>query len=318
MTTNQNHNLVFFSKDGISSSHANHISNLLKEQNTLISKRLAGVKAFTYKVTIDRQDHKISSTTLVEDGDWEREGRYYALSAWLREAIKAKNSLLDFYRICDASEFLEGEETVPEFVDVAPVKNSPIGVLAWNENNAIGEFSVAERAEYYGLEARASHIGKYIHVGGVLSNVKNDLAGGPMIGFHKLIQGGQPTEIPMFATANFDANTINSEYFRLQAKHREYESKLNFWKARIQNRVTEKNAELQRDFTNASVKASNDYNSLLNDYHSKLSKFTGEIEALNSILQTRRLEKIREVSAYKIAIPNEFSDIYQEIDQLGK
>lgn len=318
MKTNQSHNTVFFAKEGISSSHANHISNLLKEQNKLISKRLAGVNAFTYKVTIDRLDHKISSTTVVKDGDWEREGRYYALSAWLREAIKARNNLLDFYKTCDVNEFLEDEETISEFTDIAPVRNSPIGIIKFTEIDAIGEFSIAQRAEYYSLEAHAAHIGKYIHSGGILSNVKDDLAGGSLIGFHKIIQNGQPTEIPMIATANFESEAINTEYFRLQAKHREYESKLNSYKARIQNRVTEKNAELQRDCTNASAAANNAYNNALNIYNANLAKFNGEIEELNSILQTRRLEKVRAVSAYKITIPNELSKIYQDIDQLGK
>lgn len=318
MKTNQTHNLVFFSKDGISSSHANHVSNLLKEQNTLISKRLSGVKAFNYNVVIDQQKHNVTTTSKVETGDWEKEGRYYALSAWLKEAIKAKNSLLDFYRTCEANEFLEGEETVPEFKETPPVKVSPPNVRAWTELDAIGELSIAERSEYYTLEAYAAHIGKYIHTGGVLSNVKNDLAGGPVVGFHKIVQNGQQTEIPMFSTPNFDANQINKEYFELQAKHREYESKLNSYKARIQNRVTEKNAELQKEFTLASVKANNEYNAALNDYHAKMSKFTGELEALNSVLQTRRLEKTREVSAYKIVIPLALTDIYQEIDLLGK
>lgn len=133
MKTNQNHNLVFFSKDGISSSHANHICNLLKEQNTLVSKRLAGVRAFDYKVIIDGQKHNVTASSKVESGDWKKEGRYFALSAWLREAIKAKNTLLDFYRTCDANEFLEDGEKVPEFTEISPVKISPVPVRSWTE-----------------------------------------------------------------------------------------------------------------------------------------------------------------------------------------
>jgi hypothetical protein len=318
MKTNQHHNLVFFDKDGISSSHANHVCNLLKEQNTLISKRLANVKAFNYHVIINGLDHKVSSSPSVVKGDWEKEGRYYALSSWLKESIKAKNNLLEFYRTCDASEFLEGEETIPEFNEVAPARILPPRILAWTENDAIGELSVAERAEYYSLEAYAAHIGKYIHTGGVFSNVKNDLAGGPVIGFHKIVQNGQPTDIPMYSDANFNESEVNKEYFELQAKHREYESKLNSYKARLQNQVTEKNAEFQKQYTLESVKSSNEIDSLTREYNARYQKFQNELETLNSVLQTRRLEKIREVSAYKIVIPHSLSDIYQEIDVLGK
>jgi hypothetical protein len=318
MKTNQKHNLVFFAKEGISSSHANHISNLLKEQNTIISKRLSGARAFNYNVVLDGKPHWVTTSTQVEVDDWTKEGRYFALSAWLKEAIKAKTTLLEFYRTCDASEFLTDEEKIPEFTETAPVFNKPLGVKAWTETDAVGELSIAERAEYYALEAQASHIGKYIHTGGVMSNIKNDLAGGPVVGFHKILQNGQQTEIPMFAKSNFDQDRINKEYFDLQAKHREYESKLNSYKARIQNRVTEKNAELQREFTLASVKASNEFDTISREYNMRFQKYQNELESLNSVLQTRRLEKIREVSAYKIVIPNALADIYQEIDNLGK
>ncbi len=317
--TDQSHNMVFFGKTGASSSQASYIANLVKETNTIVSRRLDGLKAFNYEVHMDGIFSAVSVSTKLENtSDFELEGPRYALSSWLNEGIKAKKRLLDFYKSCDLQEFLNDGEIYPVFTESLNLPLPPQKPQDFTLENAVGELNVAERAEYLTLEAQASHIGKYIHPDGVLSRIKNDLATGPLVGFHKVLQQGQPTELPVRGRPNFEDQQINDLYFELQAKHRRYESQLNNYKARLQNRVTEVNAERQRDYANALAAYNKEYAARNQEYTSKLNQYTNDLNQINSVLQTRRLEKIREVSAYNIVIPHDLQPIYDDLNKLGK
>ena len=81
---------------GLTSSEASHIANFLKEQVKAID-----INAPSFKVTRsvgirNGEEHDLDTNQTIEGWDLKllEKARFYALSAWLKEAIKAKEDLI--------------------------------------------------------------------------------------------------------------------------------------------------------------------------------------------------------------------------------
>lgn len=310
---------VFFAKGGISSSQANHVANLAKEYLLEVSSRIAGAKAFARSIILDGQEKRVEAFTTPAIEDWTTEGEIYALSAWLREAIKAKNTLIDLIKGASPWVFAKDKDLVqPSFSETSPLPPQPIICPNFTEDDAVGELTVKERAEYLMLEAKAAHIGKYIHSKGRLSSIRNELLQGETTIFYKMSQGGQVTDVPINSKPIFDSKAINELYFKLQAEHRDYEAGLNNYKARIQNRITERNAEIKAEYAKDIKSASDKYRAEVEAYSARYNEYNNTVSQMVAELESRRLNAIREVSAWSILIPNEMEKTYAFLTALGK
>lgn len=147
-------NRVFFGEKGITSTSANHLANLAKECMESNRRALEGVGFITSTVrllnggeaailTEGRNEQYLSSVPelLKEIAEMN------TFCAWMREAIKAKDEELSLIDNADLCDYLENLSEMPEV---------PERGIMWNEKDAIATFSIAERMEYYNLEAEAA------------------------------------------------------------------------------------------------------------------------------------------------------------------
>ena len=281
-------NRVFFGEKGITSTSANHLANLAKECMESNRRALEGVGFITSTVrllnggeaailTEGRNEQYLSSVPelLKEIAEMN------TFCAWMREAIKAKDeelSLIDNANLCDYFEDL------PE---------TPERGIMWNEKDAIATFSIAERMEYYSLEAEAATLGKFIHPDKPFSVARTDMMK-RMVQPNKLVGEGVNAMMYHFVPS-ISSDLVEDCYMQLQQKHRNVEGALNKYKYRIKKLVEEHNLELERKYRDAR-------------------------EVYNMTMQTKgtefrawQIEERSKIAALKIVIPEALTKTYEAL-----
>lgn len=284
-------NRVFFGEKGITSTSANHLANLAKECMESNRRALEGVGFITSTVrllnggeaailTEGRNEQYLSSVPelLKEIAEMN------TFCAWMREAIKAKDeelSLIDNANLCDYFEDL------PE---------TPERGIMWNEKDAIATFSIAERMEYYSLEAEAATLGKFIHPDKPFSVARTDMMK-RMVQPNKLVGEGVNAMMYHFVPS-ISSDLVEDYYMQLQQKHRNVEGALNKYKYRIKKLVEEHNLELGRKYRDAR-------------------------EVYNMTMQTKgtefrawQIEERSKIAALKIVIPEALTKTYEKLKAL--
>lgn len=284
-------NRVFFGEKGITSTSANHLANLAKECMESNRRALEDVGFITSTVrllnggeaailTEGRNEQYLSSVPelLKEIAEMN------TFCAWMREAIKAKDeelSLIDNANLCDYFEDL------PE---------TPERGIMWNEKDAIATFSIAERMEYYSLEAEAATLGKFIHPDKPFSVARTDMMK-RMVQPNKLVGEGVNAMMYHFVPS-ISSDLVEDYYMQLQQKHRNVEGALNKYKYRIKKLVEEHNLELERKYRDAR-------------------------EVYNMTMQTKgtefrawQIEERSKIAALKIVIPEALTKTYEKLKAL--
>jgi vacuolar-type H+-ATPase subunit H len=308
---------TFFDAKGLTISEANYKANLIKEVAESIEAQFKNTSAYTSEMIFDGRNLALDSFISIELKDLaNQEGNLYGLSAWLREAIKAKALLLTQVATMDSLSLLMPDETLIEsFTERQPNRIQPLRQLFVTEEDVLGAFSIGERAEYYAVEAKAAHLGKKIHPNGVISRIRKDLQTERKVTFKQLPDGvGQKTyvveHIPLY-----NPESVDDLFFELQSQHRSYEEKLNYFKARIKNEVTDANAKSQEVFTKAVRAAHDAYELLIQEWQKDFVKAQTAQREQISLLEERRLQLTKHVAALKVVIPKEFEVVLETIDE---
>lgn len=288
-------NSVYFDKEGLTSTSANHIANMAKELVQDLESQLQNVEF--YKTTINLIGD--SNVSILNHGtseiDWipeaiDKIAKVNSLIAWLREAIKTKDKALETIK-----------ELYPE--DYAKFKGieypeRPSEKEALTEKEYYDSLPIKERNRYYSLEAQAATLGKYIHLNGSLNKARKRLSN-KFEHPHELSGSGRDAILYNYQpTVAIDE--VDKLFFELQNKHREIQSQLNAIKYECEKAVKESkikvNQEFQKEFREYVAKC-DDIRAEMKLYIEEQTKFIGDL---------------------KIIIPDKLKDIYNEVSQLGK
>ena len=273
---------IFLGSKGLSQSEANHTANVAKEIAEGIGHEISHMSLFKKMLHDTFGQTEYNFVKEVDDLETKcmEEGNIYALSAWLREGIKAKAAWLQ--EVMSASAESLGFPT-----DNAPAEASLL-VLP-TEAEMIDTLSIAERAEYLALEAKAAHIGKKIHPGGIIPRWRRDLAETPPVEF---IQG-TITHMRVSVDRLIDPVVVDALFYKLQKEHREVESRVNYYKAKLHNLFNEKLADVQRENSD-----------IYEVYRTKLADYRARYEVNSRKAEAKRAEMLKEISDLKVIIPD--------------
>lgn len=295
-------NAIYFGKEGLTLTSANHLSNIARQYslekkaylnsinfvNTDMRVISAGnEQTINLVVAHDSSEFEKILTSMQELGDLN------SFIAWVGEAIKAKEDEED--RIGGMTFNDWAKRYVPEeFTRYQELKDATFPVFT--EEDAVAEFNVRERMEYLSVEAKASVIGKYIHQNGSIYNANNKalkVANTPNTPLE--IKDGIVTVESSYPSV--DVDELNSFYLKLQAEHRELEKKLNSYKFRIKERVREVKAQ--------QIEAH--------------KKNTEEMEAirqrLTPLFDAYIEEEKKELRDAKVIIPDSLKGIYEKLSK---
>lgn len=297
--------MIFFTADenydGIkfTSTSANTVANWAKEYYQTLEIALEKMKFYSKSVNLIGQ----AESSIIFNGMDNEElleipkaikqiAECKSLIAWLREAIKARESLNKEVLRLTISDYCKykgiEEPKVPN--------DSDYPVLT--EDDYWASKSIKERNAYYELETKVAVLGKYIHNEGVFSKAREDMkekANEP----HTIIGSGRDATIYNYSVT-VAPSEVDSLFFEMQQKHREYQASLNALKF-----------ECQKTIETSEMQANTAYSEAMNDYRTVI----GIIQA--DTIKWKK-ERQTELGKLKIILPDSLKDIYEKIASLGK
>ena len=289
-------NKVFFGEKGLTQTSANHLANIAKE--TVESNRqaldsvgfvnvnislLSGGNSRTVK-TGRNEAYLDNVPTLLQEV-----ANMNAFCAWIREAIKAREEELEIINRYTWDLYA---------TDVAGFKlDTPIKGHILTEEEAIASLSIAERMEYYRLEAEASAIGKYIHPMRPFANARRAL----MDAYTNptKVEGSGTDTIVYSYDPSVSSDKVENTFFALQQKHRDISARLNKIKFKIDKMVKDSEYEVNQAYKQA------------------VDRFNLDAKTLFQQCETWKVEERKKLLELKIVIPNELQATYELLTKIS-
>lgn len=296
------------SKTGLSLSQAQSISNLCFQRANDITAQLSVVnnasKVFDHNGTpyVETRGNKLPENVfelLMEKSE------LHACQAFLMEHIKLKDKLI---RDIKSETFVNQNEppkppTLKIFDEVKLVDES------WGWNN----LSNTEMNDFLNAESFAAHIGQFIHKHGILDSLRQEL---PKIKTLEFIELKTGEKTPLLVQIHHTQEELLKIHNSLAEQHRTYEQKVNYYKSKVKNLVTEENARIAKENgTNlAEIIAHNA--KLQNAYLAELNAHHETEKELKQAFELNRQNKIREAASLRIEVDPIFQKTINKYMQL--
>lgn len=288
-------------KTGLSLSQAQSVSNLCNQSSKEIQSKLDTVNNCSKVIKIDNQSYtqvegvKLPSNVkeLLLD-----KAKYSACQAFLMENIKAKSDLIDKIK----SEQFVYDEVAPTYPELEDFEPQP----TVDENWGWSELSITEYNEYLEVSAYAAHIGQFIHKGGRLDSLRNELPKIPALDWFEVKQG---EKTPVLIDKHHTSVELHDLHTELSMLHREYEQKVNYYKAKVKNLVSVKNSEIEMNNKLEADKIDKLDESIIEKYRMDMNSYRSKINSAKSEFESKRHERLKEASEMRITVDNRFQDV---------
>lgn len=294
-------NKTFFENGFLTSTEAQNICNVSKEAISNEHEKLQNVRFYSTKIASIINPEKFMLTSAgFGDIKWINEsldkiGRYNALNAWLKEAIKAKDGMINSIVYADI-------ETYPDYINyekpVAPTKAT--NVL---EEDIINNWDKDKYNKYLSLNSKAAAIGKYIHDNGSIAVARKDLTNkinNPMV-----VSGtGRETIVYKYENS-IQSQEVENLFMSLLAEHRNLNAQLNKMKA-----------EAKEEANNQNMINSQKYRDEYKEYDKKLSEYYSLVKTQEAKFNEYIISEKERISKLKINVPESLMSTYKEIKSL--
>ena len=283
---------------GLSLSQAQSISNLCFQRTQDISSNLSVINNAEKTLKIGNETYietvgnKIPAN--VVDLLLEK-ALLHATQAFLMENIKAKDSLLKELK----AKYFISSLTEPDYPNIHSAILLPLVDEKWGWD----QLSLSEYNEYLEAEAYAAHIGQFIHKDCKLDILRKELSTIKTLEW-MTIKDGEKT--PLKVSVHHNQAQLLDIHNNLAALHRKYEQRVNYFKAKVKNLVTEENARISK--VNADEQAIvNNSNKKMEDTFSELLRvYRAENLRLIQDFEKTRQEDIQKVAGLRITVDTRF------------
>ena len=295
-------NNVFFENGFLTSTEAQNICNIAKEAVTNEHERLSAVSFYDTEIaSIISPEAFIKTKISPNDISWISEsldkiGRYNALNAWLKEAIKAKEEAMDEVDIMDVT-------TLDFYEDYIKPEEPTIGYDSFDEEKVMSEWSADKLNRYYTLNSEAAVIGKYIHDSGAIAKARKDLVN--KMANPSMVSGQGRETIVYKYIPSVDTEVVEGIYMSLLAKHRKLNAELNSLKAEIKETINKKNIEASIAFRDKHT-----------EWEHKISEYYSLVKQRDAKINEYKISEKERISKLKINVPSSLMDTYKEIKAL--
>lgn len=282
----------FLGTKGLTSAEANYTANIVKELCDRIKGDIDRMSMFKADIHFDGNIKPYNKVHIVDNlqEKCKEIGGLFALSAWLREGIKAKDNLV---------RDIGGDNFETEFPEAPQMEKAEFPMTMEQIKNAL---PIDELAEYLMYEAKAAHIGKMIHEGGRFGKWFEELKNQQCVQIHP-----QNKDYIVYFEPCVDEKDLEKTYFELQKDYREAEQKVNYYKAKINSLLAEENQKIQNRNQERQRKYSND----IAEYRSKEAELYREIEI-------KRAEELKKVVDLRIIIPHSLQSTLDYVQTFSK
>jgi len=283
---------------GLSMSQAQSISNLCNQEARDIQAKIDTInnceKTLTLPtgVYVETQGFKIPDNIidLIQE-----KARLHATQAFLMDNIQAKDMMLDALKN-RIFEFDVPQPYQPDY-EVFDYKDEV------NEEWGWAQLTISEYNEYLEAEAFASHHGQFIHKNGKLDKLRSEL---PKLKTLEWIELEKDKKTPLNVKIHHTIDELGELHKNLSAIHRQFEQKVNYYKAKVKNLVTLENAKIANE--NAVLQSlENETNEKMNlQYSVSIREWQGERKKAEMEFNARIQDEIGKAAALRIMVDPRF------------
>jgi hypothetical protein len=290
------------STTGLSMSQAQSISNLCNQRALEIQRELDSYNVCSKSIKVSGESYSLVDAYPMPSSVIEllrEKGRLHATQAFLMEATKSKNAELERlqYTSFDASHIVR-----PQFPDI----DEPFILTNVSESWGWTQLTANEYSEYLEAEAFASHLGQFIHKNGKLSGMRSDVANLPSIEW-MTVKDGEKT--PVKINKHHSSIELLNIHEQIASAHRVYEQRVNYFKAKVKNLVSDENARIQK--VNSDLWAQ--YDALMDRESEIRSKafesYRNQVQKETADFNAAREQQIKDTAALRISVDPRFQHV---------
>lgn len=288
------------STNGLSLSQAASISNLCFQRANEVSNQLAGINnaTRTFKLNGDTFTQVVGKKIPANVADLLLEkAKLHAAQAFLMTNIKAKDAILMDLKKKMFVTLLEAPAK-PELVEFNP---TPLVDEDW----AWDQLSQAEYSEYLEHEAYAAHIGQFIHKGSVLDSLRIEL---PKVKALDWIDVKVGERTPVKVDVHHTSEELLAHHEKLAALHRTHEMRVNYFKAKVKNLMTEENARISKENAVRQAEVNKINDKLRLDYQTRYAQYSDAVKVEREEFENSRQLEIKKASALRISVDSRFQE----------
>jgi hypothetical protein len=290
------------STKGLSMSQAQSISNLCNQRAQEITRELDSYNVSSKSIKISGETFDLETAcpmpiTVLEL--LKEKSKLHATQAFLMEAIKEKSDIIQELESSrfDSSSLVEPER--PEYPDIH-IANS-VG-----ENWGWSQLTPSEYNEYLMVEAYASHLGQFIHKGGKLTQMRKQLADLPAIEWMN-VKDGEKT--PVRIQKHHSPSQLLTIHEQIANEHRVYEQRVNYFKAKVKNLVSDENARIQKENADKAKAFELEEQRINEEYRAAMNTYRTQLIAETSSFSADREKAIKDAAALRISVDPKFQDV---------
>lgn len=285
---------------GLSLSQASSISNLCYQRAHQITMSLLGINnaTRTFKLNGDTFTQTVGKeipsnvAALLQE-----KAKLHAAQAFLMTNIKAKDGLIGDIK---SRQFVPSTDA-PE----SSLLNSFKPVQLVTEQWGWDQLTQAEYSEYLEQEAYAAHIGQFIHKDSILDTLRNEL---PKVKSLDWIDVKSGERTPVKVAVHHTADQLLRHHEELAGLHRTHEMRVNYFKAKVKNLVTEENARISKENALGQAEVNKANEALRLEYTNKHLTYMETMKVEREQFEAARQKEIQEASALRISVDPRFQE----------
>ena len=296
-------NDIYFGEEGMTSTSAQHVSAMANVMVQDVKQHLMGLRLYEKSIrVIGDVECKVEevNNTLPEISDGVKQiCKANALIAWLREAVKEREKAQQYVQDMTLDKWMElhgiEKPTSPQ-----PPMMPKINFQDYNTILETG-LTVKEYNRFVELNSALAVYGEMIHDKGLLTRQKNELA--------RIMQN--PTEVKesgrdtIITTYKVDVNIgtdLDKLYTELQSEYRKLQAEKNGIEAKFSNMAMAYQTRKMEEWKAAK-----------SQYDRDLTRVNSELVGIQTRMQEWKKQRLEELAALKIIIPNDLKALYKSL-----
>ena len=296
-------NDIYFGEEGMTSTSAQHVSAMANVMVQDVKQHLMGLRLYEKSIrVIGDVECKVEevNNTLPEISDGVKQiCKANALIAWLREAVKEREKAQQYVQDMTLDKWMELEGIEKPTSPVPPMMPK----INFQDYNTILEtgLTVKEYNRFVELNSALAVYGEMIHDKGLLTRQKNELA--------RIMQN--PTEVKesgrdtIITTYKVDVNIgtdLDKLYTELQTEYRRLQAEKNGIEAKFSDLAMAYQTRKMEEWKAAKAQ-----------YDRDMQRVNSEMLGIQTRMQEWKKQRIEELAALKIIIPNDLKPLYREL-----
>ena len=296
-------NDIYFGEEGMTSTSAQHVSARANVMVQDVKQHLMGLRLYEKSIrVIGDVECKVETVnnTLPEISDGVKQiCKANALIAWLREAVKEREQAQQYIQDMTLDKWMELQGIEKPASPVPPMMPK----INFQDYKTILDtgLTVKEYNRFVELNSALAVYGEMIHDKGLLTRQKNELA--------RILQN--PTEVKesgrdtIITTYKVDVNVsvdIDKLYTELQSEYRKLQAEKNGIEAKFSNLAMDYQTRKMEEWKAAKAQ-----------YDRDLTRVNSELVGIQTQMQEWKKQRLEELAALKIIIPNDLKALYKSL-----